>query len=1021
MLLRKLISLILCALLCSLNGYNQNPHFSIQPLTNFKGLECNDFLLKDSRSYVWVSTISSLDRYNGKDIHSYLTGKNTPGDIQGSIVQGNLVEDQYGDIWFATYEAINRYNRLSDDFSAFQVCTPTGDIIKEQYHIFHIDNETDEIWLSADEEIFCLDIRQPSQYFSLPYTTEGRRFCYRNNEDNTISIYAVLSGGYGFDLFTSDGKGNWSCDTHSLDKHNKPKITNGIIENDSIIWMTSRQGLIRFNEKTRSSSLFKADDANPGITDGAFIKKNQLLLSSHEKGLFIFDTEKNSFITNIQNDSTNVMLSNNPTKVHIDQEQQIWVSHNNYGIDKIIIMDKPGFGSWQANTNMQTSGRIKYLHSAGQDTSFMVLTQDKEIFSVTKDAKGYYFNKNFTKIKKALQANAINFLGQDAQKQRWAISPDAVYLYNETTTRKFEPFDDRQLHFLLNLSSGQNLITSTKGLMQINATEDSLQVKNLAILPDKTSYHRLFEHSSGKIMLSINANLLAICSYDEADSLKLEKLLEVGADIFSFYENKATGITWIGTSQGVAKVDTAGTVNFLLQEDWKIGSTNIYAIIEDDKNRLWIASDNGLWSYDLNEKRLNRYREEDGLFTESFSKDAYLKNDDGTIWLGTNNGLLYFHPDSIKLPDSNPLVQIEEAKINNDPYQGDSSITEKKELNLSYYQTTLAFKLNVLDYIYPSYNQFRYRLKGYGYEDDSNGDGEWKMAENGETIKFIKIPAGKHYKLEVVGINAHYRESPLKTLDIKIATPFWQTWWFLFLAIFLIIFIAWSISKAYINKKLRAQQIILDRKKALEKQRKELADDLHDNIGNDLSEILHISDHATLKKPDDMKRELEKIADLTTDSLMNMRFMIHILEIDIDTITGLLHFLREYTNRLFTRHELNYKISFPEKIPAYKIEGNFKWNFSLFFKECFGNIIKHAQASTIDLSVYFEHDAIYVKVKDNGIGFDVNERTGKGKGLSTMKKRAAFFEGTLIIDSIPSQGSSVSLMIPLTNRNDPDN
>ncbi len=1006
MFLRQLIFFTLCSLVFSLTGYNQNPYFHIQSLTEFKDLERNDFLFKDREGYVWVSTMSGLDRYNGLDFHSYPTGKATLGNIKGEYIQGNLIEDQYGDIWFATYEAINRYNRLSDDFSAFQVCNTAGDNIKQQYHVFHIDNETDEIWLLAGEEIFCLDLRQPSQYCRLPYTTGGRRFSYkRNATNNTCAIYAFpWASGPGFELFTSDGKGNWSHYIDSLDTFGKPQITQGIIENDSIIWMTSRKGLIRFNQKTKYSSLFKADEDSTGIANGLFLQENQLLLSAKENGLFIFDTQKDSFITHIQKNDINKILSNSPSEIYQDEEQQIWISHDGYGVDKMSINHKTGFKVFPNDKNVQVMGEIKHIIT-GKNNSFIALTQ-KGLFPVCKEEQGYYFKNKKANTIKNLETGSCE---QDKQERIWLASPDAVYLHNGITTRKLKQFDDRQLYFMYNLSSGKNFITSSTAFMEINAAGQTSQVKNSATLPDKTeaSYHRLFEHSTGKIMLSINANLLAVCSY-EADSLKFEKLLDIGADIFSFYENKATGTIWMGTSKGVAQVDTAGTVNFLLQEDWEIGATNIYAVIEDNNNRLWITSGNGLWSYNLNEKKLNRYRKEDGLCSESFSMDAYLKNDDGTIWLGTNNGLLYFYPDSIKLPPSKTIVQIEKAWINDGLYEGERSIAQTRKLDLAYNQTTLAFKLNVLDYIYPTYNKLRYRLKGY--------DDKWKMATNGQIIKFTKIPAGKHYKLEVIGMNAHYRESPLKTLDIKIATPFWQTWWFLLLVTVSGGLTVWGITRGYMNRKLREQLIILDRKKALEEQRKALADDLHDNVGNDLSEILHISDLATLKEPNEMKKEFEKIAELTTDSIMNMRFMINILETEIDTITGLLRILREYSNRLFTRHELNCKINFPEEIPGYKIEGRFKWTFSLFFKECLGNIIKHAQASQVELSVYFEQDTMCIEVKDNGIGFDITEQSGKGKGLFTMKKRAEFLEGTVQINAMLDRGTSVCLNIPLTDK-----
>ena len=82
------------------------------------------------------------------------------------------------------------------------------------------------------------------------------------------------------------------------------------------------------------------------------------------------------------------------------------------------------------------------------------------------------------------------------------------------------------------------------------------------------------------------------------------------------------------------------------------------------------------------------------------------------------------------------------------------------------------------------------------------------------------------------------------------------------------------------------------------------------------------------------------------------------------------------------------------------------------------NILKYAEATTIDVSVTQSGNAVRMRIYDNGNGFDI-KATGKGIGLSNIKKRAESFEGKFILNSEPGKGCEILVEIPLEN-NDRD-
>jgi two-component system sensor histidine kinase DegS len=97
-------------------------------------------------------------------------------------------------------------------------------------------------------------------------------------------------------------------------------------------------------------------------------------------------------------------------------------------------------------------------------------------------------------------------------------------------------------------------------------------------------------------------------------------------------------------------------------------------------------------------------------------------------------------------------------------------------------------------------------------------------------------------------------------------------------------------------------------------------------------------------------------------------------------------------------------------------------NLTLFriIQEACCNIIKHANATKIDISIFYTEEEITISVKDNGIGFDVEIQKNKvsdylsGYGLSIMKERISLLTGSLNIQSEKGKGTIITVIVPIT-------
>ena len=105
-----------------------------------------------------------------------------------------------------------------------------------------------------------------------------------------------------------------------------------------------------------------------------------------------------------------------------------------------------------------------------------------------------------------------------------------------------------------------------------------------------------------------------------------------------------------------------------------------------------------------------------------------------------------------------------------------------------------------------------------------------------------------------------------------------------------------------------------------------------------------------------------------------------------------------------------------------RIEGNYyhlpeQKELILFrmFQEIINNIIKHAQASAIDISIIFQPKQFMLCINDNGIGFNIADiDTSKGIGLKNIINRSQLIGAFYSIDSKAAKGTTIKITLPVS-------
>ena len=203
-----------------------------------------------------------------------------------------------------------------------------------------------------------------------------------------------------------------------------------------------------------------------------------------------------------------------------------------------------------------------------------------------------------------------------------------------------------------------------------------------------------------------------------------------------------------------------------------------------------------------------------------------------------------------------------------------------------------------------------------------------------------------------------------------------------------------------------------------EKLRKQIARDLHDDIGSNLAGIVLISEVGSTNQDacetarDDF-REIQETAEQTAEA---MRDIVWLIDTGEATTRDLFMRMRE-SIELIVGHLDTSVHSIPPSQKSRPIGLQSRRHFFFAFKEALNNVQKHANAAKVRVVFELTPSHVTFEVSDDGVGFEPEEVKGSGHGLKNFRRRANRVNGQLKIDSIVNKGTTIRFSAPLNHRN----
>lgn len=247
--------------------------------------------------------------------------------------------------------------------------------------------------------------------------------------------------------------------------------------------------------------------------------------------------------------------------------------------------------------------------------------------------------------------------------------------------------------------------------------------------------------------------------------------------------------------------------------------------------------------------------------------------------------------------------------------------------------------------------------------------------------------------------------------------PIWQTQWFLWRALALVLIAAglvyYSYYKAVDKKKKEFEEFKTKIIESQEKDWKLIAGELHDSVGQNLSAI-NIFLQQNIKKIDEGYHDsetLEQASNLILETLDEVRRISQKLYPKQIERLGLTISLQAMIERLAAATGIKFRHNI-ENIDKFLSKEN-EIQFFRVIQEVLNNIIKHANAKNVSLDIRKSKIFITTEIEDDGIGFDIENLPIKGFGLMNIEERLRILKGTYDIKSEFDKGTKFKITVPV--------
>jgi signal transduction histidine kinase len=197
----------------------------------------------------------------------------------------------------------------------------------------------------------------------------------------------------------------------------------------------------------------------------------------------------------------------------------------------------------------------------------------------------------------------------------------------------------------------------------------------------------------------------------------------------------------------------------------------------------------------------------------------------------------------------------------------------------------------------------------------------------------------------------------------------------------------------------------------IERLRVQIAADLHDDVGARLTKVAMVTEFMDRETAptDKSKSHVQNIAKTTREVIQAMDEIVWTINPKNDTLDNLANYIFQYAQEYFQNTGVRCRMDLPAQLPHYPFSTEDRHNLFMAVKEALNNVLKHARATEVKISLAVKDNDLRIVVTDDGCGFVLNGAHNGGNGLENMKERLARIGGRLDLESKQDGGTRVQM------------
>lgn len=787
-------------------GQTDTHHFS--HLSVEEGLSQSSVyaITQDTKGFMWFGTRNGLNRYDSRRVVVYQSRSGAAHSLASNIVN-SLLLDKQGQLWVGTSKGIALYRRRQDDFQPLSPRIATGQLADSMINTLLQDRQH-RVWFGTPRGLYRLQSTNRNRCERLADLTRQHRELSNQNvrtifEDRDRTLWVGTSGGLARLKPTPSGEfelTNYFLHPADSVYHNTSNGVNAIAEDRfGRLWIgTERNGIALFDKQKGGVISW-----NPAPQLDLSTQTIRTILPDGKgrfwvgtmTGLHIMAQDGSRFTTLMNHPVDPTSLSDNSVRsLFRDRDGSFWVGTYYGGVGMYSPLARQ-FGSYrpvdrQGGMPFKISGPM--LPASNRNQRWLG-TEDKGLFLLNADKTIARQYKHDPKVSQSLTNDKVKCLLADGANGLWVGTLKGLNyldLRRQTVTRYLhEPNNPRSLPddhiYDLKRDARGTLWVATYfgGLCQFDA-----QTKSFTSLTHQPNRQTSISSANTTSLLIDSNQQLWVCTIHG-----LNRKVN-GQDAFIRYLNRPGDSTSISSNHVICLLEDRqhrlwvgtrdGGLNLLLPDQRSfrhyttahgLPSNTIFGIQEDRRGRLWLSTDKGLVQFTPGQSSFIAYDKHDGLICKEFTPNSTYQDASGHLYFGGYNGIVLFHPDSIRRNTRAPHLAFTQFKLFNQPVADQSAdkadeldIDSDEGLTFTYQQNVFTLSFAAFNYINSPKNRYAYQLVGF--------DQGWNYVSEPQAM-YMNLPAGD-YVLRVKGTNNDdiWNRKPLE-LKITVLPPPWKTPW----------------------------------------------------------------------------------------------------------------------------------------------------------------------------------------------------------------------------------------------------